>query len=130
VAKSLAPFRSFVPTTGWKWESREGPVRPDEMATTHLFHTLRMIWNNSMPAHMQVGRVRLYDFPPDIYTVPYMRAAVMHIGRELFSRYSALNRWQKDELRQMAEWLAYAEYSEVRDPKLGAPQRRLTHEQG
>jgi hypothetical protein len=87
--------------SGFKWRDQYGSFhRPCDMVTRHLFHTLRMIWNNFMPAHMRVGRVYLYKFKP-FYTRRYMAQAVLAIGRELEGR-NDLNPQQEHQLWQMA----------------------------
>lgn len=91
---------------GWRWRTRnEGDVSPSSMLTRHLFYTLRMIWNHTMPAHMKVGRhVKAWTFgrrhPPE-----YMRQAIEQIGSELFRR-DDLAPWMLAELEQMARFLA------------------------
>ena len=88
---------------GWKWRERTGAmVSPADMETRHLFFTLRMIWNNRMPAHMRVGRnVRLYHFGPH-YTQRYLAEAIIAIGSELRSRTDMTAGWLR-ELRQMQD---------------------------
>ena len=88
----------------WKWRERTGAmVSPAEMQTRHLFFTLRMIWNNRMPAHMRVGRVHLYNFGP-YYTRHYFSAAILAIGAELHTRTDMTAEWQA-QYRQMQAWL-------------------------
>jgi hypothetical protein len=106
----LAVFDQFVPAPNWEWRDRHGIMwDPRRMETHHLFYTIRMIWNNSMPLHMRVGNVIVYTFP-DMYTIQYMRDAVLHLGKELLRREDKLAYWQKDELRQMAEHLNAQNY--------------------
>lgn len=63
--------------------------------------TLRMIWNHSMPAHWQVGKVaRRYSFPP-IYSQVYLHEAILNISRELFTRKDLEPLWP--------QWLAEME---------------------
>lgn len=103
---SLQLFTALAPSATWTWRERSGAhVRPTDMDSKHLFYTLRMIWNHSMPSCMEVGRnVRRYVFGP-FYTAEYMRAAVMHIGAELFSR-DDVAPWMLTELDQIRAWLA------------------------
>lgn len=70
----------------FRWRMRDGEsIQPSQMRTTHLFYTLRMIWNNSVPEHARVGRVKLYHFGPT-YTTEYLREAVKSMGKELIGR--------------------------------------------
>lgn len=107
VVKAAQPPITFqtgiVP--GWRWRtSREGDVTPASMRTTHLFYTLRMIWNHSMPTSMKVGRnVQMYRFGAR-HDARYMRSAIIHIGAELFGR-DDLSAWMKRELDEMAAHL-------------------------
>lgn len=70
------------------------------METRHLFHTLRMIWNNFMPPEKRVGAVRLYSFGPH-YTQAYLADAIARIGQELLGRSDLRASWRA-ELDQMA----------------------------
>lgn len=116
---SLSVFSTIVPDKRWTWlTARRQQLAPAEMETSHLFHTLRMIWNNFMPAHMRVGAVKLYTFNPDIWPESYLGQAIRQIGRELFNRRD-IAPWQKYELERMAEWLTSV------DPALPVPLQRL-----
>jgi len=88
----------------WRWRSRDGEHHyPRDMETRHLFHTLRMVWNNRMPPHMRVGeRIRLYRFGSH-YSHAYLGKAVLQIGAELFRR-TDLTGLQQRELEEMAAW--------------------------
>lgn len=93
----------------WKWITSKGTqVSPFGMATNHLFNTLRMIWNNSMPPRMRVGVVKLYRFDPAIYTSRYIAEAVANIGAELFGR-DNLPSWMREQLTQMWRHLQHLE---------------------
>lgn len=89
---------------GWRWITSRGEhMPPASMATTHLFFTLRMIWNHSMPRHMHVGyNVKRWRFGIR-HRPSYMRQAIVHLGAELFTR-TDLPAWMQEELRQMAAW--------------------------
>ena len=104
----LAIFRDQLPATPWKWRSAQcnggGSLLPSEMSTRHLFYTLRMIWNHTMPEHMRVGfNARRYSSFPG-YAQEYMAEAIRRIGGELSTR-TDLAPFQKRELEQMATHL-------------------------
>lgn len=87
----------------WKWRSSCGTFRtPQNMDTSHLFNTLKMIWNNFMPAECGVGVVRYYNFGL-FYTDEYMQEAIKMIGRELFKREN-LTDGQRAILEKMASY--------------------------
>jgi len=91
----------------FRWRMRDGEmIQPSEMRTTHLFYTLRMIWNNSVPEHARVGRVKMYHFGPT-YTTDYMREAVKSMGKELAER-TDLPGSMRMELETMAGFLRRA----------------------
>lgn len=71
----------------WTWKDRENNRhRPADMKTSHVFFTLRMIWNHSMPEEVHVGgTVNRYRFGP-FYTVEYMKRAVVELVSELDKR--------------------------------------------
>lgn len=71
------------------------------METRHLFHTIRMVWNNFLPAHMRVGRVALYRFNPRFYPDWYLAEAVVECWNELGKRDDIAPAWQR-ELDEMA----------------------------
>lgn len=98
------PFAESALVPGWQWRAREGDLVPAAMETRHLFYTLRMIWNHTMPAHMTVGgNVKRWRFG-DRHPMDYMGEAVVQVGAELFRRRD-LAPWQRDQLEQMARWL-------------------------
>lgn len=89
------------PSLTWRWRSAGGEKRrPADMATSHLFHTFRMIWNHSMP--FTVGNVKRYRFGPS-YTAAYMADAIRFIGAEL-ARRDDLTAQQEAELAMMADF--------------------------
>lgn len=90
---------------GWLWRTnREGDISPVHMETRHLFYTLRMIWNHTMPTSMRVGKeIRLYRFGAR-HSRQYMREAIVQIGAELFKR-DDIAPWMREELDEMAAWL-------------------------
>lgn len=89
----------------WKWRTaREGDVAPADMVTRHLFYTLRMIWNNTMPPEAHVGNnIRYYRFSPASHPESYVKEAIAYLGRELAER-DDLAAWQQRELNSMAEY--------------------------
>lgn len=94
-AKSAAP-----PTERWRWRTNRGPrMLPEEMASTHLFFTLRMIWNNHCPEQHTVGDVKRYKFGGE-YTPEYFRQAVQQIVPEL-QTWKDLPTWMIQHLDEM-----------------------------
>lgn len=91
--------------TTFKWCDRTGVVHePKAMATRHLFYTLRMIWNHTMPAPAHTpGGFTLYAFGPH-YTVPYLKEAIKHLAGELATRDDIQPAWLA-ELDRMGNWL-------------------------
>jgi len=74
------------------------------METRHLFYTLRMIWNHTMPESVRFRRYRNYQLGP-FYTAEYLQQAITHIGRELLQRSDLRPKWQAD-LAHMAKHFA------------------------
>ena len=84
----------------WKWKTKNNEfLLPEEMRTSHLFYTLRMIWNNTCPPHTRVGNVRLYNFGP-YYTHEYLKQAVGQLSFELRRR-DDLHGELKDQMETM-----------------------------
>lgn len=105
----LAPHKRTLPgyhyDVTYRWRTSGGVfIAPKNMETRHLFHTLRMIWNNSMPKHMHVGRnIKYYSFG-GFYTEEYMMRSVYHIFHELTKR-NDLTEEQIRELELMYSFL-------------------------
>ena len=72
------------------------------METRHLFHVLRMVWNNFMPARMRIGTVHLYRFGR-AYTRAACCRAISRIGSEVLRR-PDLTHDQRAQLDEMARW--------------------------
>lgn len=123
-ARDLAPFQNFLPDQGFKWRTGAGEwVSPSKMDTRHLFHVVKMIWNNSVPRPaMYVGGVKLYNFDRKYYTWAYMRLAVLHCGRELMRRADRTESMD-DALWEMAWWINSGEYTEVDQKRLSPAAR-------
>lgn len=89
----------------WTWRDTKGQFHePATMETRHLFYTLRMIWNHSMPESVRLRPYRHYDFGP-FYTAEYLQHALLHIGRELLQRSDLRPDWKAD-LAHMAKHFA------------------------
>ena len=59
----------------WKWRTAKGEfLTVQEMETTHLFFTIRMIWNNAIPDY-PIGKVKRYRFS-QYYTLTYIKEAI------------------------------------------------------
>lgn len=69
--------------TPFQWRDRSGKFYPPaEMETRHLFYTLKMIWNHSVPEHMKLKPYKRYTFN-SFYTNEYMTKAVKALTAEL-----------------------------------------------
>ena len=70
----------------YTWRDQKGQHhRPEDMSTSHLFNTLKMIWNHSVPAERQVKPFRQYPFGP-FYSQEYINESVKMLMRELVNR--------------------------------------------
>ncbi len=88
----------------WKWRTQDGRhFRVKEMATAHLFNTILMIWNHTMPESAKFRPYREYEFG-DFYTKKYLVSAVQHMATELVAR-KDVTAVQKAILEQMMLWL-------------------------
>lgn len=69
------------------WKTKDSGVflRPEDMETRHLFFTIRMIYNNTVPEEYRHPPVRLYKFGA-FYTTEYMAMAVRALLEELSTR--------------------------------------------
>jgi len=88
----------------FRWRDRKGNFfLPSEMQTRHLFYTLRMIWNHTMPLDAQFKHFKKYEFSK-FYTEDYLKSAVYYITNELAVRDDIKPAWEK-ELQTMINYL-------------------------
>ncbi len=87
----------------WAWRDRHGNFTiPSAMSTRHLYHTLKMIWNNSMPEVAKIHPVLQYSFN-GFYTSAYMKIACVKMLEELGKR--KLNLEQLSGMRKMHQYI-------------------------
>lgn len=69
----------------YQWRDKFGNFHhPGEMETRHIYHTVCMIWNHTMPIKTRPDYQR-YQFGP-YYTTEYMKLSVIMLVKELFRR--------------------------------------------
>ena len=68
------------------WRSKAGEVDVHDMETSHLYNTLKMIWNHCVTEKLQWDFSRHYHFSSVKYNKDYMRLAVAVISKELMGR--------------------------------------------
>ena len=102
--------------TPFFWRDRHGYRHvPARMETRHLFYTLRMIWNSTMPANARLpGNV--YSFGPT-YTKDYMLNAIAAIATELDMREDLTPDWEQ-QLQRMIDWLATHQLSRAESAQI------------
>ena len=101
----------------FKWRDRKGNMLSVlEMKTSHLFYTLRMIWNHTMPQDAIIPSCNMYRFP-EFYTECYMKQAIRNIMPVLFSR--ELNTYQTETLLFMKDYFTKKMHSDA-NWRLGA----------
>jgi hypothetical protein len=89
----------------FRWRDRNGRwFWPKDMETRHVFHTIRMIWNNQMPKHMAFRDARFYHFGPS-YTPDYLRDALITLWAEFETRKNIPDSYLRD-IEFMRRWLA------------------------
>jgi|SRR6516164_9488523 hypothetical protein len=60
-------------------------LHPTEMATSHLFNALKMMWNNSVPEQYRIQPYRKWGGIPQMQT-NYKRQAIKNLLAELMNR--------------------------------------------
>lgn len=91
-------------TDGFRWRDRQGGFHlPKSMVTRHLFFTLRMIWNHSMPEDARTHGFLAYTFS-SYYTGDYMKKAVRALAEELATRTDMEAEWKR-QLEMMKNYL-------------------------
>lgn len=79
--------RGLMDVGNFLWRTKDSGqyLRPCIMKTSHLFFTLRMIYNNTVPEIYRHPPVRLYTFD-SFYTKEYLTLAVIAMLMELSNR--------------------------------------------
>jgi hypothetical protein len=107
--------QNFIePTFQWK-DKHDNFHFPSDMETRHLFYTLKMIWNHTMPFEAKIVPYKLYDFGP-YYTEEYLKKAIYYITIELSTRNDMKPNWQI-ELQRMIDYLK--NFSELKELEYG-----------
>ena len=91
----------------FRWRQATGQlVCPKQMATRHLFYTLRMIWNHSMPKEARIEPYRRYRFG-ERHSPEYLKVAIVAIGTELAARDDLADDLSEQLLRMMNYFRQY-----------------------
>lgn len=81
----------------FKWRTQQNEwLLPSEMETRHLYYTLRMIYNHSMPSDVRLYPYKQYRFDPNIYTKEYITEAIRNLSYELATRNDIKEEWNLD----------------------------------
>jgi hypothetical protein len=70
------------------------------MQTSHLFHTIRLVWNSFMPRPLSVGTYKVVWFNPEFYTSKYLAKLLPTLYKELLARDNITDR-HKQQLEDM-----------------------------
>ena len=80
----------------FEWKDRNNNFYyVEDMATRHLFYTLRMIWNHVMPKEARLLPYKMYKFG-EFYTEVYLIDAIINIYYELIKRPDIMPAWRAD----------------------------------
>lgn len=83
---NLKVYQASELADAFRWETQHGvKIQPKDMTTTHLFYSLRMIWNHTAPGHLQLRPFRRYTFS-ERFTAEYCKRAVRALIQELATR--------------------------------------------
>lgn len=76
------------------WTAQDGvEMTPQEMTTRHLFYTIRMIWNHTMPEESRSSTFKRYRIHR---SSKYLKAAVVALGTELLTRNDLQPEWEAE----------------------------------
>jgi hypothetical protein len=100
----LSKPTNIVQPFQWRMSAGRGYISVKVMATRHLFNTLRMVWNMTMPADATLSRVTYDGFGPE-YTPAYLKQAITCIYSELLGRDDVTPAMLAD-LKKMRDYLA------------------------
>jgi len=90
-------FKSEIP---FYWRNKGTVTAVTEMTTDHLFYTIRMIWNNTMPEPVP-DNPKFYSYGPN-HSDEYLAEALKHLSAELFTR-DDIKAFQEEQLEWMIE---------------------------
>lgn len=84
---SLSKTQKSQLEEGFRWRDRKGNFHdPSCMDTRHLYNTVKMVWNNTMPRHAMIGEPIFYKFDLALYPPKYMMEACFCMLNELDRR--------------------------------------------
>lgn len=97
----------------FEWKDRDNNFYyVENMTTSHLFFTLRMIWNHTMPEEAKLRPYIKYRFG-SYYKEKYMLDAVINIFHELEKRHDLKPKWKAD-LQNMYDYISLTKYEQRR----------------
>lgn len=83
----------------FQWKDRTGKLwTPASMTTRHLFYTIRMVWNHTMPVQARSPTYIRYIFK-EFYTPEYMAKAIQALAAELLKRNDIEPAWEAEIIR-------------------------------
>lgn len=104
----------------FQWIDKDGGKHfISEMETRHLFFTVRMIWNHTMPMAARLLPYKQYRFSA-IYGPKYLADAVKHMIPELSERTDLQDLWAAD-IERMKNWF-------MQQDLLKQPQKEIVNE--
>ncbi len=79
------PDADSLDNGGFHWRTNEGVyLRPDQMETLHLFHTVRLLWNHTVPAKHHLTPFRQWTLTLDAdERAEAMTEMLAELGRRL-----------------------------------------------
>lgn len=100
------------PTRPVVWKTQDGERIPvAQMRTSHLFYTVRMIFNHTVPRTYEIAGCKRYS---DVRTwrVDFRRQAVAAMLSELAQR-TDIQHWMKDQLLTMRDTFRQLEHKRL-----------------
>ena len=84
-----------------KWKTSAGSsTELTDMETSHLFYTIRLVWNSFMPRPLSVGTYKAVWFNTELYTSKYLTKLLPALYKELLARDNITDR-HKQQLEDM-----------------------------
>jgi hypothetical protein len=88
----------------WRMSGNHGYIEVTLMTTRHLFNTLRMVWNLTIPEDTQLTKLNYSRLGPT-YTPEYIKEAMTRLYSELLGR-DDVTPAMLQELQPMRDYLA------------------------
>lgn len=89
----VTPLAEIKGAPFFRWQTQDGlRLKPIDMDTRHLYMTVRMLWNHTMPVEFKLGPYHRYQLG-DRFTEEYIKLSFRVLMSELVTRPDIEDAW-------------------------------------